>query len=141
MTIAGTTAARSAPAALSSKTTRPRLARAAAAVEAEAVGALVPALEEAEAHPSFGLPASDLLARLSEEGTGWQMDARVFHHAFLGVVVLLLLLLKISFIRLYRNYRRHSRLLGFLIFMGTLTTWIIAGWFWLAMFGTPTVDG
>ena len=82
----------------------------------------------------------DLLTRLSEEATGWQMDARVFHHAFFGVTVLLLLLLKISFIRLYRNFRKHSRLLGFLIFLGTLMTWAIAGWFWLAMMGTPTVD-
>lgn len=81
-----------------------------------------------------------LLERLSGEATGWQMDARVFYHAFLGVAVLLLLLLKIGFVRIWDVYRPHARLLGITIFLLTALTWIVAGWFWLQMMGGPVVE-
>jgi len=82
----------------------------------------------------------DLLGRLSEAGTGWTMTTRVFFHAFLGVTVLLLLLLKIAFIRVYTSYRQQARLLGFLIVLGSILTWLIAGWFWLNMMGSPVIE-
>lgn len=79
----------------------------------------------------------DLLGRLSRYDTGWTFDGPRFYHAFLGVVVFLLLLLKISFVRLYPQYRQQARPLGILITLGAITTWIIAGWFWLAMMASP----
>ena len=81
-----------------------------------------------------------LLERLSEQATGWQMDARVFFHAFMGVAVLLLLLLKIGFVRIWDAYRPHARTLGITIFLLTALTWIVAGWFWLQMMGGPVVE-
>ena len=69
-----------------------------------------------------------LLERHSQMGTGWSMNSRVFHHAMFGVVVLLLLLLKISFVRVWVNFRRHATIL-------TITTWLIACGFWLNMMG------
>jgi hypothetical protein len=87
------------------------------------------------------LVGTDLLSRLSQYGNGWRFDGPRFYHAFLGVTVFLLLLLKISFVRFYQNFRPSARLLGILISMGAVTTWLIAGWFWLAMMGGRTVPG
>jgi hypothetical protein len=88
-----------------------------------------------------------LLGRFAELGDGFRvderpiyMDARTFYHAFLGVVVLLLLLLKISFVRVYTAYRMQARTLGFVITLCALATWAISGLFWLAMFGSPVVE-
>ena len=77
----------------------------------------------------------DLLGRLSRYSEGWQFDGPRFYHAFLGVTVLVMLLLKIAFIRFYPNFRQSARLLGILISSGAIVTWLIAGWFWLAMMG------
>jgi hypothetical protein len=87
-----------------------------------------------------------LLGRLSEksaefpEGLDWTFDGPRFFHAFLGVVVFLLLLLKIGFVRLYPNYRQQARPLGIVIAVTSVTVWIIAGLFWLAMMGTPMLE-
>jgi hypothetical protein len=78
---------------------------------------------------------ADLLARLSRYSDGWQFDGPRFYHAFLGVTVLVMLLLKIAFIRFYPNFRQSARLLGILITAGAIVTWVIAGWFWLCMMG------
>jgi len=83
----------------------------------------------------------DLLERLAKAGPNYQMSPRVFTHALLAVVVLLLLLLKIAFVRVYKNYRMQARLLGFLITLATLTIWLIAGWFWLHIMGAPVLEG
>ena len=82
----------------------------------------------------------DLLRRLSRYEEAWQFDGPRFYHAFLGVTVLLLLLLKISFVRFFPAFRRSAQLLGFLIGMTAVVTWLIAGWFWLGMMGGPVVD-
>ncbi len=82
----------------------------------------------------------DLMGRLSDEGTGWTMDARVFYHAFLGVLVLLLLLLKIGFVRFWTVYKQHARWLGIAITIATIATWLIAGLFWVSMMGSPVVE-
>ncbi|MHC4521512.1 MAG: hypothetical protein ACYTAS_23205 [Planctomycetota bacterium] len=78
---------------------------------------------------------ADLLGRLSRYSDGWQFDGPRFYHAFLGVTVLVMLLLKIAFIRFYPNFRHSARLLGILISSGAIVTWLIAGWFWLCMMG------
>ena len=90
----------------------------------------------------------DLLGRLSVEGTSplanvstnWRMSARVFYHAFLGTLVLVLGLLKISFIRLYTTYRQQARLVGILITVAAVMTWIIAGLYWLKMMSGTIVE-
>ena len=74
-----------------------------------------------------------MLERHSQMRTGWSMNPRVFHHAMFAVVVLLLLLLKISFVRVWVNFRQHARMLGVIITILTIPTWLIAGWFWLNM--------
>jgi len=78
---------------------------------------------------------ADLLGRLSRYSDGWQFDGPRFYHAFLGVTVLVMLLLKIAFVRFYPNFRPSARLLGILISAGAVITWLIAGWFWLCMMG------
>lgn len=81
------------------------------------------------------LVGADLLGRLSQYTDGWHFDGPRFFHAFLGVCVFLLLLLKIAFVRFFQNYRPSAQLLGILISVTAIVTWLIAGWFWLAMMG------
>ncbi|MHC4725616.1 MAG: hypothetical protein ACYS17_00160 [Planctomycetota bacterium] len=83
---------------------------------------------------------ADLLTRLSRYTDGWQFDGPRFFHAFLGVTVLILLLLKIAFIRFYTNFRSSARLLGILISAAVVVTWLVAGGFWLFMMGGRTVQ-
>jgi len=78
----------------------------------------------------------DLLTRLSRYSDGWQLDGPRFYHAFLGVTVFLLLVLKVVFIRFYQTFRTSSRWLGIIITALGIITWIIAGGFWLAMMGS-----
>ncbi len=85
------------------------------------------------------LVGTDLLGRLSRYEDGWQFDGPRFYHAFLGVTVLVLLVLKIVFVRFYSNFRTWARPLGILISAITLITWLIAGGFWLCMMGGRTV--
>ena len=77
----------------------------------------------------------DLLGRLSRYSEAWHFDGPRFYHAFLGVTVLLLLLLKIAFVRFYGTFRPSARWLGIIITVLALITWVIAGGFWLAMMG------
>jgi len=77
----------------------------------------------------------DLLGRLSRYSDGWQFDGPRFYHAFLGVTVLVLLILKIAFVRFYPNFRPSARWLGIIISVAAIITWLIAGAFWLAMMG------
>ncbi len=83
---------------------------------------------------------ADLLSRLSRYTDGWQFDGPRFFHAFLGVTVFVMLLLKIAFVRFYTNFRQSARLLGILISVGAVITWIIAGAFWLFMMGGRTIQ-
>ncbi len=83
---------------------------------------------------------ADLLTRLSRYEDGWQFDGPRFYHAFLGVAVFVMLLLKITFVRFYTNFRPSARLLGILISVGAVITWIIAGAFWLFMMGGRTIE-
>lgn len=81
----------------------------------------------------------DLLTRLSRYEDGWQFHGPRFFHAFLGVTVFVMLVLKIVFVRFYTNFRPLARPLGILISAGTVIIWLIAGWFWLCMMGGRTV--
>ncbi len=83
----------------------------------------------------------DLLGRLSRYSDGWQFNGPRFYHAFLGVSVFVLLVLKVVFVRFYGNFRPSARLLGILISAGAVITWVIAGLFWLAMMGGRSVPG
>jgi succinate dehydrogenase/fumarate reductase cytochrome b subunit len=88
----------------------------------------------------------NLLGRLSRqsaafpEGLKWTFDGPRFYHAFLGVVVFVLLLLKVSFVRLFKEYRDQARPLGIAVSVLTVVIWVIAGLFWLAMMGTPVLE-
>lgn len=81
----------------------------------------------------------NLLTRLSRYTDGWQFDGPRFYHAFLGVMVLLVLLLKVLCVRFYEQFRTSSRWLGIIISIMAIITWIISGGFWLAMMGGRTV--
>lgn len=78
---------------------------------------------------------ADLLARLSRYTDGWDFDGPRFFHAFLGVTVLAMLVLKIVLVRFYRTFRTWAQPLGILITLSAIITWLIAGWFWLCMMG------
>jgi hypothetical protein len=82
---------------------------------------------------------TDLLGRLSRYEDGWQFDGPRFYHAFLGVTVFILLLIKILFVRFYQNFRTSARWLGIIITAGAIITWLISGSFWLFMMGGRTV--
>lgn len=83
---------------------------------------------------------TDLLARLSSYSDDWQFHGRRFFHAFLGISVLIMLLLKIIFVRFYQTFRPWSRVLGILISVLAIITWLISGWFWLCMMGGRVLD-
>ena len=67
----------------------------------------------------------DLMERLADAGRG--LDSRGAIHGSLAITLFLLLLLKISFARLYRKYRPYVPLLGIIVAVGTLVLWGIAG--------------
>lgn len=41
---------------------------------------------------------------------------------------------------MYPNYRQQARPLGIAIALISITTWVIAGLFWLEMMGTAVVE-
>jgi hypothetical protein len=67
----------------------------------------------------------DLMERLADAGR--DLDSRGVIHGSLAISLFLMLLLKISFIRLYRKYRPYVPLLGIIVAVGTLALWGIAG--------------
>ena len=78
-----------------------------------------------------------LLGQLAEATDSWRvgnrplyMDARVFYHAFLGTTVLLLLLLKVGFVRIWTNFRGQAKMMGIIIVLAALITWIVSGVYW-----------
>jgi hypothetical protein len=105
-------------------------------------GCLTPLILEsvADAPQPQGCLTPLILGRLSRYSEGWQFDGARFYHAFLGVVIFLILLLKISFVCFYQTYRPSAKLLGLFISVGTVVTWLIAGAFWLAMMGGRSLN-
>lgn len=73
----------------------------------------------------------DLMARLSRAGK--PLDVRGFYHGFLSFSMLALLLLKVSFVRVYQKYRSNARTLGIVITVGTVVIWSIAGGMFLIL--------
>jgi hypothetical protein len=73
----------------------------------------------------------DLMARLAQAGK--PLDVRGFYHGFLAFLVFGLLLLKISFIRFYDQYRPYARFLGIVVSVGTIIIWAIAGGMFLIL--------
>ena len=71
----------------------------------------------------------DLMDRLADAGR--PPDSRAVIHAFFAMCLFGALLLKISFIRLYRNYRPYVPMLGMAVSVGTLILWGLAGWMFL----------
>ncbi len=60
-------------------------------------------------------------------------DSRAVIHAFFAMCLFAVLLLKIGFVRLYRNYRPYVPLLGIIVASGTLVLWGLAGWMFLVL--------
>jgi hypothetical protein len=81
-----------------------------------------------------------LLGQLGDEGIGYEFHGVRSFHAVLAVAVFLLLLLKIGFVRLWKQYRLQAKPLGIAITVLTLVIWTIAGLFWLAMMGGVVVE-
>jgi len=71
----------------------------------------------------------DLMERLADAGRN--LDARGAIHGSLAIILFLVLLLKISFIRMYKKYRAYAPLLGLIVAIGTLALWGIAGFMFL----------
>ena len=70
----------------------------------------------------------DLMERLADAGRN--LDARATIHGSLATILFFILLLKISFIRMYKKYRTYVPLLGMIVAAGTVALWVIAGlWF------------
>ena len=67
----------------------------------------------------------DLMERLAEAGKG--IDARGTIHGALAILLFLILILKLSFVRIYKKYRPYAPLLGIILAIGTLALWGIAG--------------
>lgn len=76
----------------------------------------------------------NLMKRLYEAGN-YALDARNFGHGALAMALILILGLKIAFIRRYRNYRPYVPLLGIIVATGTILLWGISGWMYLIITG------
>ena len=79
----------------------------------------------------------DLMSRLARAGN-YHLDARATTHALLALTLFAVVLLKISFIRFYRNFRPYVPLLGIMLALGTVVLWGLAGWMFLFLIGGQT---
>ena len=82
----------------------------------------------------------DLMEKLYAAGN-YALDARNFGHGALAMGLVLILGLKISFIRRYRNYRPYVPLLGIILATGTILLWGISGWMYLIITGGMNAMG
>ncbi len=73
----------------------------------------------------------DIMTRFARAGK--PLDVRGFYHGFLAFVVIAILLLKISFVRIYKRYQPHARTIGILMTVMTLVIWAIAGGMFLIL--------
>lgn len=65
----------------------------------------------------------------------YALDARNFGHGALAIALVIVLALKVAFIRRYRNYRPYVPLLGIILVTGTILLWGISGWMYLIITG------
>jgi len=82
----------------------------------------------------------NLMEKLYSAGN-YALDARNFGHGALAIALVLILALKIAFIRRYRNYRPYVPLLGIILATGTILLWGISGWMYLIITGGRTTMG
>ena len=82
----------------------------------------------------------DLMKKLYAAGN-YGLDARNFGHGALALALMIILGLKIAFIRRYRNYRPYVPLLGIILASGTVLLWGIAGWMYLIITGGMSAMG
>lgn len=80
----------------------------------------------------------DMLRRFSAIG-GYDFGPREFTHAVLAIWLMLLLALKISFVRYFNKYKTYVPLLGVAVVLLALAVWLVAGWMHLAMMGGAKV--
>jgi len=71
-----------------------------------------------------------LMEKLYAAGN-YALDARNFWHGALAIALVIILALKVAFIRRYRNYRPYVPLLGIIMAAGTVLLWGISGWMYL----------
>lgn len=71
----------------------------------------------------------DLMDRLASAGR--PLDSRAVLHGFWAMIIFAVLLLKISFVRIYQKYKPYVPLLGMITAIGTLVLWGLAGWMFL----------
>ena len=76
----------------------------------------------------------DLMENLYAAGN-YALDVRNFWHGTLAIAIIIILALKIAFIRRYRNYRPYVPLLGIILAAGTVLLWGISGWMYLIITG------
>ena len=76
----------------------------------------------------------NMMGRLTAAG-GYHLDVRGFYHGFLAITLFVLLVLKISFVRIYGKFRVHARVIGIILAVGTVVLWLIAGWMFLILMG------
>ena len=76
----------------------------------------------------------DLMQKLYAAGN-YALDARNFWHATLSIALIIILALKVAFIRRYRNYQPYVPLLGLILVAGTVLLWGISGWMYLIITG------
>ena len=92
-------------------------------------------------HDMYGIGAAATTQSADAATSAWRsFNGARFYHAALAVLVLILLVLKVLFVRVYTNYRPSARLLGILITVGAVLIWMMTGWFWLAAMGGTTFD-
>jgi len=72
----------------------------------------------------------DLMQKLYAAGN-YALDTRNFWHGTLAITIIIILALKIVFIRRYRNFRPYVPLLGIILVAGTVLLWGISGWMYL----------
>lgn len=72
-------------------------------------------------------------------GGNYHFGPRQFGHALLAVMMIVVLFLKIGFIRFYRNYRPYVPMLGIVVVALTVVIWVVAGLMFLFMMGGSKV--
>ncbi|MFV2082139.1 MAG: DUF6529 family protein [bacterium] len=65
----------------------------------------------------------------------YSLDARGFTHGALAIFLFLVWGLKVGFVRRYKNFRPYVPLLGFILAIGTILLWSIAGWMYIIILG------
>jgi hypothetical protein len=82
----------------------------------------------------------DMMERLHAAG-GYTLDARGALHGALAITLLVVWLVKVSFVRLYPEFKPYVRMLGIVLAAGTVVLWGVAGWMFLWLVGAAQAVG